>query len=111
MRVETVERFSGRVDVIREELDGIAATEKVMVVCPTDAEIQRLGEILAKGQLAESGRLQLVHGFIRDGFRLVGPGVIVLGSHQLFAREDPATAGTLAPKRKLESRAIDSFLD
>jgi transcription-repair coupling factor (superfamily II helicase) len=45
----------------------------------------------------------------------VEAGVIVLGSHELFHRDDPAVAApATAPRfggRKIESRAIDSFLD
>lgn len=113
LRVESVERFSGRIDRIRDELDLVAAGERVLIACPTDAEAHRLQDLLAESQLAKSGRLKLVHGYVREGFRLVGVEVLVLGSHQLFAREDPVAAGVLPtpPLRKIESRAIDSFLD
>lgn len=113
LRIESVERFSGRVDQVREELDAVATTEQVIIACPTDAEVHRLTEVLASSQLAQSGRLHLSRGFVRSGYRLVEPGVVVLGSHELFARMDPVSAGALpiGPKRKIESRAIDSFLE
>jgi transcription-repair coupling factor (superfamily II helicase) len=113
LRVESVERFSGKIDKVREELDAVAVQERVVIACPSDAEVHRLGEVLAAGQLAGSGRLQIVRGYVRAGFRLVEAGVVVLGSHELFQREDPVSAGALpvGPKRRIESRAIDSFLE
>jgi transcription-repair coupling factor (superfamily II helicase) len=114
MRVESVERFSGNVAKLRDELDSIAATETVLIACHNDAEAKRLGEVLAHGKLAESERLKLVTGHVHAGYRLVEPGVIVLGSHELFHRaEEPGDAGIAqrVVRRKIESRAIDSFLD
>jgi transcription-repair coupling factor (superfamily II helicase) len=113
LRVESVERFSGRVDRVCEELDAVTRDDVVTITCPTDAEIKRLSDVLATCELARSNRLRLVRGYVREGFRLVGLGVVALGSHQLFHREDPITAGTLTPgpKRKIESRAIDTFLE
>jgi len=113
LRVESVERFSGRVDRVCDELDAVTRDEAVFITCPTDAEIRRLSDVLATCELAKSNRLRLIRGYIREGFRLVGLGVVALGSHQLFHREDPITAGTLepGPKRKIESRAIDTFLE
>ena len=114
LRVESVERFSGNVTRVRDELDAVAHSDRVLVACQTEAECHRLTEVLKAGKLAESDRLTLVTGHVRAGFRLVGSGVVVLGSHQLFHR-DPSAAATKADGkptgRRLESRAIDSFLD
>jgi len=52
--------------------------------------------------------LSLTVGRLRAGFRLVDAGVVVLGDHELFHRED---VRQVLPRRRLESRAIDSFLD
>lgn len=115
MRVESVERFSGNVAKLRDELDSVAATETVLIACHNDAEVKRLGDVLAHGKLAESERLKLVTGHVHSGYRLVDPGIVVLGSHELFHRtEEPAETGGIvprAPRRRIESRAIDSFLD
>ncbi len=69
--------------------------------------------MLASGRLAQSDRLRLVVGRVRAGFRLVDPvGVVVLGGQELFHRDSRPDAGLpVAPRRRLESRAIDSFLD
>jgi transcription-repair coupling factor (superfamily II helicase) len=116
MRVESVERFSGNVARVRDELDSVARNERVLIACQNEAEVHRLGEVLAAGRLAQSDRLRLVTGRVRAGFRLVDAGVIVLGSQELFHRDDPlgaAPAGGTpqAPVRRVESRAIDTFLE
>lgn len=116
LRVESVERFSGNVARVRDELDTIAQQDRVLIACHNDAEVHRLQQVLEAGQLAESHRLRLVTGFVRAGFRLVEQGVIVLGSNELFHREQaPAgekpAPGAALPRRRIESRAIDSFLE
>ncbi len=122
LHVESVERFSGDVNRVRDELDSVAANEHVMIACHNDAECKRLNEVLATGRLAQSDRLRLVVGRVRAGFRLVDPlGVLVLGGQELFHRDAPpgspppsageGRVGGTPPRRRLESRAIDSFLD
>jgi transcription-repair coupling factor (superfamily II helicase) len=130
LRVESVERFSGDVTRVRDELDSAAASDYVLIACHNEAEKNRLHEVLGAGQLAQSGRLRLVLGHVRAGFRLVtdcgvgsaecGVGdaphsalptpqsIVVLGDHQLFSRE---IAPQVLPRRRLESKAIDSFLE
>lgn len=113
LRVESVERFSGNVNRVREELDSIARQDSVLIACHNDAEVHRLTDVLAAGQLAQHERLKLVTGSVRAGFRLVEPGIIVLGSHELFHREQSPAGQKSAtlPRRRIESRAIDSFLE
>jgi transcription-repair coupling factor (superfamily II helicase) len=116
LRVESVERFSGEVGRVRDELDAVAAQDVVLIACHNEGECKRLGEVLATGQLAQSDRLRLVVGRVRAGFRLIeGVGsngaaqsLIVLGGQELFHREE---VRQVQPRRRLESRAIDSFLD
>lgn len=116
LRVESVEKFSGNVHRVRDELDAATAADdsRVMIACQSEAERQRLREVLKAGRLAESQRLQLVLGHVREGFRLVDARLVVLGSHQLFHRELLPTGIKSSPgkrSRRVESRAIDSFLD
>jgi transcription-repair coupling factor (superfamily II helicase) len=114
LRVESVERFSGEVGKIRAELDAAAATDQVLIACHNEAERKRLGEVLSAGQLAQTGRLKLVLGRVHAGFRLIqnfdtsAGALVVLGDHELFHRTDVPLA---LPRRQLEARAIDSFLD
>lgn len=116
LRVESVERFSGNVHRVRDELDAVAAddAQRVLIACQTDAECHRLSDVLKAGRLAESHRLQLVTGHVRAGFRLVEHGVVVLGSHELFHKDLlPGGVKVAGGKssRRIESRAIDTFLD
>ena len=116
LKVESVERFSGQVARVRDELDAVGRTDRVWIACQTEAEVHRLQDVLTAGQLMESNRLTLVMGHVRAGFRLVEEGVVVLGSHQLFHRDllPPGTkpSGRAAPSsRSVEGRAIDSFLE
>lgn len=117
LRVESVERFSGNVHRVRDELDAVASgdTSRVLIACQTDAECHRLTEVLKAGQLSQSHRLQLVTGHVGAGFRLVEPGVVVLGSHELFHKDQLPHGVKAAPaagsSRRVESRAIDTFLD
>lgn len=113
LRVESVERFSGNVNRVRDELDSIGRLDRVLIACHTDAEVNRLRDVLAAGKLAQSDRLKLVTGSVRSGYRLVDAGVVVLGSHELFHREQTPAGqkGNALPKRRIESRAIDSFLE
>jgi transcription-repair coupling factor (superfamily II helicase) len=124
LRVESVERFSGDVSRVRDELDGIAEAgadgdasgDRVLIACHNEGEVKRLGEVLVAGRLAQSDRLRLVTGRVRAGFRMVDAGIVVLGGQELFHRDPhPAVAGpdgrAAGPRRRLESRAIDSFLD
>jgi transcription-repair coupling factor (superfamily II helicase) len=117
LRVESVERFSGNVNRVRDELDAVASgdTARVLIACQTDAECHRLTEVLEAGKVAQSHRLRLVTGHVRSGFRLVDAGVVVLGSHELFHKDllphGVKVPGTRRSSRQVESRAIDTFLD
>ncbi len=115
LRVESVERFSGDLTKVRDELDAAAASDYVLIACHNEAEKHRLGEVLNAGKLAQAGRLGLVVGKVNAGFRLVFAGAIgdvtgmvVLGDHELFHRE---ITHQILPRRRLESKAIDSFLE
>jgi transcription-repair coupling factor (superfamily II helicase) len=113
LRVESVERFSGNVNRVRDELDAVARQDRVLIACNNEGEISRLTDVLAAGQLAQHDRLKLVTGSVRAGFRLVEAGIVVLGSHELFHREQTPAGqkGSALPRRRIESRAIDSFLE
>jgi transcription-repair coupling factor (superfamily II helicase) len=145
LRVESVERFSGNVQKVRDELDAVAHSDRVLIACQSEAEVHRLTEVLKAGKLAESERLRIVTGHVRRGFRVVAGeprppgsrdsgtavvrrsgvtqpadaadsqfgGLVVLGSHELFHKEllPPGVKHATDSARRIESRAIDSFLD
>src|SRR5262249_27000854 len=107
LRVESVERFSGDVTKLRGELEQAASGDRVLIACHNDGERKRLAEVLLVGE-GRTASLELVVGKVRAGFRMVDAGIMVLSDHELFHRQE---ARQILPRRRLESRAIDSFLD
>ena len=47
LRIESVERFSGDIGKVRDELDSAAAGQDVILICQTEAEAERLQEIFS----------------------------------------------------------------
>ncbi|MBX7166949.1 MAG: transcription-repair coupling factor [Pirellulales bacterium] len=106
IQVESIERFSGEIGRVRDELDTAAVGQRVILVSQTEAEARRLGEVFGSTQLAASGRLQLAIGRLRAGFRLVLDRIVLVSGGELFHRTEVAR-----PTRRHLSRAIDSFLE
>ena len=107
MPYETVERFSGEIGKVRQELDQAATDEPVYLIAETAAEIKRLGEILCDTSVATQGRLHYVSGRLSGGFRLIDPGFLIISGNELFHRA-PLRRTT---HRRAPSRAIESFLE
>ncbi|TWT37398.1 Transcription-repair-coupling factor [Posidoniimonas corsicana] len=104
---ESVERLSGDIQRVRDELATVAEGQMVFIVCPTDAETQRLTELFADTPLLREDRLRLVVGDLAEGFRVVAERAIVLSSAELFNRHDTARGAI----RQAAGRAIDTFLE
>jgi transcription-repair coupling factor (superfamily II helicase) len=136
---ESVERFSGDIGRVRDELDTIAHGDEVFIISPTQAEVERLHEILAGTKLAAAGRLHFPIGTLSAGFRLrtdrvpgsrfqvpsssatcnlepgacnVQPGTWNLSGVLVLTAGELFHRGELRrlPRRRL-GKAIDSFLD
>lgn len=106
--IESVERFSGGIDKVRGELEGIGAGQEVFVVCQTEAEVQRLQELFVATSLVQEGRLHFPVGTLSEGFRLASERLVLLSGSELFQRHDLVRRP--ARQRRL-GKAIDSFLD
>jgi transcription-repair coupling factor (superfamily II helicase) len=106
LKIESVERFSGDIAKVRAELETAGLGYDVYVICQTEAEIQRLGEIFADTQLAKSGKLHFPLGRLRSGFRMVIERTVLVSGSELFHRVEP-----LRPTRRRLGRVIDSFLE
>jgi len=106
LAIESVERFSGDTAKVRDELDLAATDQDVFVVCQTEAEAQRLGEVFQGSKLAQAGRLHFPLGRLQSGFRLVPDRMVLVSSNELFHRSDLARR----TRRRL-SKVIDSFLE
>ena len=105
LQFESIERFSGDVHRVREELDGVAAGHRVYLVAETEAEIERLGELFSETKLMASGNLQFVLGRLASGFRVVDEQVVLISAAELFQRQEVSR-----PSLRRMGRAIDSFL-
>jgi transcription-repair coupling factor (superfamily II helicase) len=106
LKIESVERFSGDVGKVREELEAAGAGQEVFVVCQTEAEVRRLADVFSATRLAQEGRLHLPLGHLREGFRLVPDGVALVSSAALFQRTDLRRTA----QRRL-GKVIDSFVE
>jgi len=106
LHIESVERFSGEIDRVRSELDRVGEGQKVFVVCQTEAEVERLAEILRTTKTAAAGRLRFPLGSLRQGFHLTREQAVVITSGELFHRGELRRM----PRRRL-GRAIDSFME
>ncbi len=105
-RFESVERFSGEVQRVREELETAAGEDRVYLIADTEAEMQRLGELFAGSTLADSGRLRLALGRLERGFRAADQGAVLISAAELFHRSE-----VQRPSQRKLGRAIDSFLE
>ncbi|MCI0335470.1 MAG: transcription-repair coupling factor, partial [Planctomycetes bacterium] len=114
---ESVERFSGEISKVRDELDKVSEGHGVFIVCETAGEVERLQELFkrnvaAAGSAAEGATgeppvaTQFVVGHLEAGFRIVPQRVVLVSAAELFQRQDLART-----TRRRQARAIDSFLE
>jgi transcription-repair coupling factor (superfamily II helicase) len=106
LKIESVERFSGDINRVRDELDEAGMGQEVFVVCQTEAEARRLGDLFAATLAAQEHRLRLPVGTLQSGFRLVHDRIVLLSSGELFRRTD-----LRRPSHRRLTRIIDSFLE
>ena len=106
LKIESVERFSGDINRVRDELDEAGAGQEVFVVCQTEAEVRRLRDIFGATQATQQDRLHFPIGSLQSGFRPVPERIVLLSSGVLFRRAD-----LRRPSRRRLTRVIDSFLE
>ena len=110
LQVESLERLAGPKSDVLKELAGIVGRdESVVIACHNEGERQRLRELLEQSVPELVPRVSLCLGSVTRGYRLVAEQVVVISDNELFDRVE--IRRTAARKRRLESRAIDSFLD
>ncbi|WP_232101301.1 transcription-repair coupling factor [Gimesia panareensis] len=109
LQIESIERFTRAKSEMIEELDSITGPQdRIVVCCHNQGEQDRLRELLDESELDLSRRVTTCIGNLALGFRIVPEHLVVLSDHELFGRADIRHKPR---KRKVESRAIDSFLD
>jgi transcription-repair coupling factor (superfamily II helicase) len=106
LKIESVERFSGDIGKVRNELETAGEGQDVFIVCQTEAESQRLKEIFGETKLALDGKLHYPIGHLRAGFRMVMERTVLVSGGELFHRAD-----VTRPSRRRLGRVIDSFLE
>lgn len=106
LKIESVERFSGDIGKVRDELDEAGTGQDVYLVCQTEAEARRLADVFGATRLAGAKKLHFPVGQLKHGFRLVPEAMTLLSSSELFNRED-----VRRPTRRRLSRVLDSFLE
>lgn len=109
LQIESIERFTRAKSEMIEELDSITGVQdRIIICCHNQGEEDRLQEILNESNLEITDRIITCIGNLALGFRIVPEHLVVLSDHELFGRADIRHKPR---KRKVESRAIDSFLD
>ena len=125
LEFESVERFSGEIAKVRDELDKVSEGSEVFLVCETEAEVERLTELFKGKTISDCGlriadsntqseiashvakrQLHFVVGHLEAGFRFVPQRVVLVSAAELFQRQDLART-----TRRRQARAIDSFLE
>jgi transcription-repair coupling factor (superfamily II helicase) len=106
LEFESVERFSGDVAKVRDELDKVSLGHEVFIICETEAEVERLGELFKSTAPEKELRPLFVVGRLEAGFRIVPQKVVLVSAGELFRRQDLSRT-----TRRRQSRAIDSFLE
>ncbi len=108
LSVESIERFNGTPQSVLEELS-LAAEESghVLIACHNQGALKRLEEVLQESSTL--GNISLCLGHVERGFHMLAERTLVIGDHELFGRTD--VRRPTARQKKIQSRAIDSFLD
>lgn len=110
LRIESIERFTGpRAEAISELATVVERDEQVLIACHNEGEQQRFSELLAEAAERLGSKVELCVGSVARGFRFVSDGLVVLSDHEIFGRTD--LRRDTGRRRRLESRAIDSFLE
>ncbi len=105
---ESVERFSGEIGRVRQELDGVGKKCTICLVAQNQAEAKRHRELLEESAAAKEDRLKFVQGGLTQGFRMTAAGVVVMACRELLAQDRVARRSA---KRGAAARPLESFRD
>ncbi|MFO0066848.1 MAG: CarD family transcriptional regulator, partial [Pirellulaceae bacterium] len=102
-----VDRFGGDLEKLAEELTQQAASgRQTTLLCVSEGERQRLEDLLDQTKVERRDRIHLAVGSLSLGFELPPDGPLVLTVHQMLKRSQ-----LRRHSKRVQSRAIDSFLD
>jgi transcription-repair coupling factor (superfamily II helicase) len=101
-----VQRFSAELETLAKDVDRAASTRSTILVAVNEGEAKRLHELLKESNGYNRGQIQIVTATLAAGFEIMPDGKLVLCATQLFRR-----AMLRRPTKRIQSKAIDSFLD
>lgn len=108
-RTESIERLTGPKQEVLNELSEVVGNEEhIVIACHNEGERERLQEMFEEKKPELLPRITFCIGSVTNGFRLVGVHYVVIGDHELFGRKEVRRT---TARKKVESRAIDSFLE
>lgn len=111
LQIESIERFTGPKNEVIQELGTIVGQEEqVLLACHNEGERDRLKDLIVEEDPELAERITLCIGAVTQGYRLVQANVVVLSDNEMFNRVHVRKAKQSKSKR-LQSRAIDSFLE
>ena len=104
LRSSSVDGYVGDLPYTQRRIDE-SDDGQVLVVADTEADNERMSELLRETRACQTGRMRFLSGSLSGGFRLSEPSVLVLTSAELFHR---------SPLRRVKARTrgkpLDSFL-
>ncbi|MGB2985764.1 MAG: transcription-repair coupling factor [Phycisphaerae bacterium] len=107
MGVTSLSRFEGDSADAIAELCRVAHNHEVYVVCDTEGERQRLGEMLAKQDSDVSGSIYIEIGAMHRGFEWTATKTLVIPHHEIFHRHRQRRR----VRRLHAGRPLESWLD
>lgn len=111
LQVESIERFTGPKNEVIQELGTIVGQEEqVLLACHNQGERERLTDLIKEEDPELAKRITLCLGAVTQGYRLVQSNIVVLSDNEMFSRVHVRNVKKSKSKR-LQSRAIDSFLE
>jgi transcription-repair coupling factor (superfamily II helicase) len=101
-----VQRYTAELETLAKDIDKAAAKRPTLLVAVNEGEAKRLQELLADSQTFLNGQVKIAIATLASGFEILPEGKLVLSATQLFRR-----AMLRRPSKRIQSKAIDSFLD
>lgn len=101
-----VQRYTAELETLAKDIDKAAARRPTLLVAVNEGEAKRLRELLVESQAFATGQVKIAIAQLSAGFEILPEGKLVLSATQLFRR-----AMLRRPTKRIQSKAIDSFLD
>ena len=101
-----VQRYTAELETLAKDVDKAAAKRPTLLVAVNEGEAKRLRELLVESRAFATGQVTIAIASLAAGFEILPDGKLILSATQLFRR-----ALLRRPTKRIQSKAIDSFLD